>query len=547
MLLINQLKVKPSDEINLKQIVSKNLGIRKEDIIDLHIVKKSIDARKKPDIYFIYTLTIQANDLIENRILKKNKNIQKMVSQNHYQIPPQGKTPMKHRPVIIGFGPAGMFAAYLLAKAGYQPIVIERGEKVDNRIQSVNCFWQEGHLNTDSNVQFGEGGAGTFSDGKLNTGVKDKCGRNRYVLETFVQYGAFENILYDAKPHIGTNILCKVVANMRNAILEMGGTILFSHKFESVIKDPGTGAVKVVCVTDLFDNKLIEIQTECCILAIGHSARDTFENLCRDNVFVEQKPFALGLRVIHTQDFINQCQFGPDYEEFYGDLLPASSYKLTAQTKYERGVYSFCMCPGGYVVNASSEKGMCAVNGMSNVERDSGFANSAIVVAVSPKDYPSDHPLAGMYFQRDLESKASKLANGKIPVCFYSDFAEIKNNISNKRSIDEYENAIKGAFKRSDLSYLLPDEIKNAFIDGMEQFNRTMPGFTDENPLLCAIESRTSSPVKILRDETFQSINMKGLYPCGEGAGYAGGIMSAAMDGMRVAEAIISAYAPSKS
>ena len=547
MLLINQFKIKPGDEINLKQKISVHLGIRTEDILDLHIVKKSIDARKKPDIFFIYTLTIQANDLIENKILKKNKNIQKIVPQKHYQIPAEGVTMLKNRPVIIGFGPAGMFAAYLLAKAGYQPIIIERGEQVEKRIQSVERFWQEGYLNTESNVQFGEGGAGTFSDGKLNTGVKDKSGRNRYVLETFVQFGARENILYDAKPHIGTNILCNVVANMRNAILEMGATVLFSHKFESIIKEPETGAVKAIRVRDLSDDKLIEIQTECCILAIGHSARDTFENLYRNNVFVEQKPFALGLRVIHSQDFINQCQYGPDYEELYGDLLPASSYKLTAQTQYERGVYSFCMCPGGYVVNASSEKGMCAVNGMSNAERDSGFANSAIVVAVSPKDYPSDHPLAGMYFQRDLEAKTAKLANGKIPVCFYSDFAQIKHEASKNIAMDEYANAIKGAFEGSDLSFLLPDEIRNAFIEGMEQFNRTMPGFTDENPLLCAIESRTSSPVKILRDESFQCINVSGLYPCGEGAGYAGGIMSAAMDGLKVAEAIISAYKPHKS
>ncbi|MBR4965236.1 MAG: FAD-dependent oxidoreductase [Lachnospiraceae bacterium] len=545
MIQINQFKISPCNENNLRAEAVKQLRINPEDILDMQIIKKSIDARKKPDIYFIYSLQLQLPKHLESKLLHKNKNIQTVTKHNRYSFPECGTKELANRPVVIGFGPAGIFASYLLAKAGYCPIIIERGEPVTMRIQTVESFWQNGTLNTESNVQFGEGGAGTFSDGKLNTGVKDKSGRNRFVLETFVKYGARENILYDGKPHIGTNVLCDVVMNMRKEMIHYGATILFSHKLESIIHDTDTGNLKAIKVKDLTTDNDIEIQTDCCILAIGHSARDTFETLYRNNVLFEQKPFALGLRVIHKQQFINGCQFGEDYEERYGDLLPASSYKLTAQTKYNRGVYSFCMCPGGYVVNASSEKGMCAVNGMSNVERDSGYANSAIVVAVSPKDYKDEHPLAGMYFQRELEKKTAEFGSGKIPVCFYSEFT--KNSFRHPFSTDEYKDAIKGQFVKSDLTNLFPDEIAKAFIDGMEQFNRTMPGFTDENPLLCAIESRTSSPVKILRDETFQSINMKGLYPCGEGAGYAGGIMSAAMDGMRVAEAIISAYAPSKS
>ncbi|MBE5878468.1 MAG: FAD-dependent oxidoreductase [Lachnospiraceae bacterium] len=547
MIQINQFKTSPIKDEELLSAVSKHFHVNAEEISDLRIVKKSIDARKKPEIIFSYTLQLCMAETTEKSLVKKNKNITLCDKQVSYRMPKCGEHILPHRPVVAGFGPAGIFAAYLLAKAGFCPIVIERGEDVYTRKETVEEFWQKGLLNTESNVQFGEGGAGTFSDGKLNTGVKDKYGRNRFVLETFVEFGAYENILYDSKPHIGTDVLCDVIYRMRESILKMGGTVLFSNKLESLIMKPDTKELAGIQVRNVITDEIFQLDTECCILAIGHSARDTFEVLYETGLTIEQKSFAVGLRVIHKQKWMNQCQYGVNYEAHYPEILPSASYKLTARAKNGRGVYSFCMCPGGYVVNASSEQGMCAVNGMSNVKRDSGYANSAIVVSVSPKDYNSEHPLAGMYFQRNLEKKAFQLGNGNIPVCLFTDFkAETSDQISAIQITNEYKDAVKGAFEPANISSLFPEEIKDAFLDGMEQFESCMSGFTSKNPLLCAIESRTSSPIKILRDESFNSVNIKGLYPCGEGAGYAGGIMSAAMDGMKVAEGIISCYASLK-
>lgn len=401
-------------------------------------------------------------------------------------------------------------------------------------------FWQGGKLLPNSNVQFGEGGAGTFSDGKLNTLVKDKYGRNRAVLETFVKFGAKESIQYEAKPHIGTDVLCRIVKEMREEILRMGGQIRFESQVTQIITKHGE--VKGVMV-----NNREEIPCEQLVLAIGHSARDTFQMLYESALPMEQKAFAVGFRVEHAQKHINREMYG--VEEPGG--LGAAPYKLTAKSGCGRGVYSFCMCPGGYVVNASSEEGRLAVNGMSYSGRNGKNANSAIIVAVTPKDFGSAHPLAGVEFQRSLEEKAYRLADGKIPVQRYGDFrrAVCGQSAEDKGVVGQSGHELimpqnKGLYEWADLTKILPEECNQAFVEGMEQFGRKLPGFDSPEAILSAVESRTSSPVRICRDEDSLQSSIRGIYPCGEGAGYAGGITSAAMDGLRVAEAICKEYSP---
>lgn len=542
MIQISQYKISPEEDSALISKIASDYGFSTDSIKVFQIVKKALDARKKPQLLYVYTINLTLDEKIETKLLRKYRNIQRIDSVKKYELPKSGTNELKNRPVIIGTGPAGLFCADLLAQKGFRPILIEQGEKVEERSQTVEAFWSTSKLNVYSNVQFGEGGAGTFSDGKLNTGVKDRAGRNAYVLDTFISYGANPEIAYDSKPHIGTDILRIIIRNMRNSLTEQGAEFMFSHCFKELILDENRN-VKGVCILDIKNNREITIPTECCILAIGHSARDTFQNLYENGLQLEQKPFAIGLRVIHSQEYINRCQYGEDYSKRYPMLLPSAPYKLTAQTSSGRGVYSFCMCPGGYVVNASSEQGRVAVNGMSNSKRDSGYANSAIVVSVSPNDYEDKHPLAGMYYQQKLEQKTAEYCNGMIPVQYWLDF------LHHTRTYDERDsicNGIMGGFAFADLSDLFSEQVFHAFLEGMQSFDKIMPGFASWNPLLCAIESRTSSPVKIPRNESFISTNTNGLYPCGEGAGYAGGIMSAAMDGMKVAEAIISAYAPPK-
>ena len=408
---------------------------------------------------------------------------------------------------------------------------------MDSRKADVEQFWQGGKLLKDSNVQFGEGGAGTCSDGKLNTLVKEKYGRNKAVLETFVHFGAKESILYDAKPHIGTDVLCDIVKKMRQEIIRMGGTVRFDSKVTDLCIEED--AIKGVIV-----NGQETLDCEQLVLALGHSARDTFEMLLRRAIPMEPKAFAVGFRVEHPQEMINR--------ELYGlsdpGVLGAAAYKVTAQTATGRGVYSFCMCPGGYVVNASSEEGRLAVNGMSYSGRDGSNANSAIIVAVTPEDFGGSHPLAGIEFQRRLEEKAYSLAQGKIPVQRYGDFREKvlgENDRENKTwEKSDLQPMCKGLYQWSDLTTLLPGNCNEAFVEGMEVFARQIKGFDDPTAILSGVESRTSSPVRIPRDEENLQSVIKGLYPCGEGAGYAGGITSAAMDGLRVAEKIAAAFAP---
>ena len=514
----------------LKQKVARQLKIKESDITSVQILKHSIDARKKPQIYQVYSLGVKLNKLSEEAVVKKCKNANVLFSQQvEYHFPGTGTKKLTERPVIIGMGPAGLFCGYMLALHGYRPIILERGCDVETRTKDVEAYWNGSALKPESNVQFGEGGAGTFSDGKLNTLVKDKYGRNKEVLRIFVEAGAPEEILYESKPHIGTDVLKKVVVAMREEIIRYGGEVHFESKVTGLHIE--NGEVTGVVIGEE------EIRTNQVVLAIGHSARDMFAYLDSIGLPMESKAFAVGMRVEHPQRLINEVMYGKEH----GEELPAAPYKLTAKTSVGRGVYSFCMCPGGYVVNASSEEGRIAVNGMSYSDRNSQNANSAIIVQVTPQDYASDGPLAGVEFQRRLEESAYRVGNGKIPVQYLEDY------IADKQSKEREKwntPCIKGEYTYSNLRGILPQECEQAFMEGMKHFDKVIPGFGAGDAILAGMESRTSSPIRIHREENLQSPAVKGLYPCGEGAGYAGGITSAAMDGIYVAEKIAEIYAP---
>lgn len=537
MIRIHQIKVPVRHTRNdIEQKIRKLLSIRQEQSFTFQIRKQSIDARRGHEASYVYTIDVdlQLKQPEENKLIHKvhNKNIM-LTKEKCYRFPKAGTIKMKHRPIIVGSGPAGLFCAYLLAFHGYQPVIIERGKMAENRLRDVETFWQKGILNPSSNVQFGEGGAGTFSDGKLNTLVKDAVGRNQFVLETFVQSGADSSILYVNKPHIGTDQLVQVVRNLRNEIIRMGGTFYFETCLTKIHFKQRT----LCSVTVESAGQKQEIPAEILVLAIGHSARDTFEMLANHGISMQAKAFAVGFRVEHPQQMINAHQYhGADSKE-----LPAASYKVTASLNENRGVYSFCMCPGGFVVNASSEQGGLAVNGMSYHKRDGSNANSAVIVSVTPDDFPGRgcNPLGGILFQRELEKRAYELGNGRIVQQLYGDYRDGKIS----KSYGDFPSQTKGDCTFADLGVLLPHNMKQAFIRGMEQFAQYIPAFNRYDAILSGIESRTSSPVRILRNEDCLS-DAAGIYPCGEGAGYAGGIMSAAMDGMKVAEAIAKRYAP---
>ncbi len=491
-------------------------------VLDMQIIKQSVDARKKDALSYTYTVHLVVD---EHQKVKKNPAHVQEVHPVEYQIPTKPEIDPDVKVAVIGAGPAGLFAAYELAQCGLCPQVYERGKAVEERQKDVETYWSEGSLNPESNVQFGEGGAGTFSDGKLNTLVKDKFGRSRYVLETFVKFGAPEDILYVAKPHVGTDVLRNVVTQMRQEIIRLGGTFHFSSKVTDFRMKDGN-----VCAIEINGQEWREVSH--LVLAIGHSARDTFEMLYERQIPMAAKSFAVGMRVEHPQEMINHSQYGADADM---SLLPTAAYKLTHQASNGRGVYSFCMCPGGFVVNASSEPQRLAVNGMSYRKRDSHNANSAIIVSVTPEDYPdSSHPLSGVAFQRDLEEKAWNLAKGKVPQQLFGDFEQGKVSTG----YGSFESCVKGQHDFANLREIFPEALNEAFCEGMHAYGRKIAGFDRADCILSSVESRTSSPVRIHRDETFQS-EIRGLYPCGEGAGYAGGIMSAAMDGLKVAEAIL--------
>lgn len=522
------------------------LRVETDCLQSLSLVKKSIDARKKPDIYRVYTVDVKVAD--ESRVLKrsgsKNGQIQ-LVEETAYHFPAIGGATVFEgsRPIIVGTGPAGLFCGYMLARAGYRPVLLERGRELHKRLADVERFWQEGVLDPDSNVQFGEGGAGTFSDGKLTTTVKDPKGRMREVLRIFVEAGAPKKILYEAKPHLGTDILTDVVVNLRRQIEKWGGEVRFESQVTGLVVENGKIAGVEVNGSRLTGSVVV--------LAIGHSARDTFQMLDRLSVPLEAKAFAVGLRMEHPREMIDRLQYGGP-----NPMLPAASYKVTTKTASGRGVYSFCMCPGGYVVNASSEQGRTAVNGMSYSTRDGANSNSAMIVTVSPDDYQNTGPLSGIAFQRSLEERAYRIGRGAVPVERYGDFrsfvlteglTDVRSGVpaawkgALQTSYPGFSPAVKGRWAFSPVHEILPAFLNAALVEGIELIGRKMPGFNDADAFLSGVESRTSSPVRILRDETGQSA-VRGLFPCGEGAGYAGGITSAAMDGILIAEKVASLH-----
>ena len=521
MIKVRQIKIKVEDdsEGNLLSKINKKLNLKNNKILSYKIAKKSIDARNKNEIYFIYEVNLS----LENENIKLDNDILK-VENDEYIYPQKGGKLLNNRPIVVGSGPAGLFSGYLLAKMGYKPLIIERGCQVEERIKDVNTFWETGKLNTNSNVQFGEGGAGTFSDGKLNTLIKDEANRMKYVFETFVSFGAPPEILYSFKPHIGTDILVSVVKNMREEIIKLGGEFRFDTCLTNInIIDNKVSSIEV-------NNNEI-INTDVVILAIGHSSRDTFRMLSAKNIEMQPKSFAVGFRVMHNQNMIDESQYGK-----YAKLLHPANYKLTYKSSNGRGVYSFCMCPGGFVVNASSQENRLAINGMSYSKRNSDTANSGIIVTVTPRDFGTN-PLDGVLFQEKLEEKAYSLENGLIPIQLLGDYLLDKKSTKLGSVVPN----IKGRYSLSNLNGLLPKELEDSFKESFDFFGKKIKGFNNSDTIIAGLESRTSSPLKIVRGENYQS-SISGLYPCGEGCGYAGGITSAAIDGLKVAEKIIEEY-----
>lgn len=535
MIQINQIKLKiPHTEDQLVKKIKSVLKLKDQDFFEYKIVKRSLDARRKPELFYIYTVNVeyQKEHFLEKRI--KNPKVRFHVKEEPYICQITGENRLEKRPVIIGTGPAGLFCGYQLAKLGYQPILLERGEDVENRQKDVEEFWNGGPLKHNSNVQFGEGGAGTFSDGKLNTLVHDKKGRNKEVLRILHQFGGNESIMYDQKPHLGTDVLKTIVKNMRNEIVRLGGEVRFHSQVTDfrVRNSQGEQSLHALTVCDTHTNETYELETKVAVFAIGHSARDTFEMLSERGLHMTPKSFAVGVRIEHLQQFINESQYGKGYPK----SLPAAAYKLTANTSDQRGVYTFCMCPGGYVVNASSEEGLLAVNGMSYSGRDGVNANSAVIVTVTPEDFEDQDALAGVRFQQKLERNAFLEGKGKIPVQLLKDF--FLDQASHAEDMKEILPQMKGEFQAANVRSIFPENLALSLAEGIQAFDKKIKGYANDHAVVSGVESRTSSPLRIIRkDEDLQS-NIRGIYPCGEGAGYAGGITSAAMDGLKVAESI---------
>ncbi|MCI8566082.1 MAG: NAD(P)-binding protein [Lachnospiraceae bacterium] len=547
MIRIQQCKCKIEDTRSPKQLAADFLGLPLSEIRAVHIRKRSLDARKKPELFYVYCLDVEVSR--ERNLLKgRGRKGVTAAPEEIYSFPACGTQPLARAPVVIGAGPAGLLAAYELAVHGYRPLLLERGLAVEQRCREVEAFWNGGPLNAECNVQFGEGGAGTFSDGKLNTMVKDPSGRIREVLKLFVECGADPEILYDSKPHIGTDSLCRLVRTLREKILAAGGRISFASR----VTDLEIRENRLCAVHWQKDGCSHRTETSVCVLAIGHSARDTFEMLYERGIPMAAKPFAVGFRIEHPQSMIQESQYGPN-----GRRLMPAPYKVTAKTAAGRGVYSFCMCPGGMVVNASSEQGGLAVNGMSNQARDGRNANSAIIVTIQPEDFIGwnrefqaaaakdggpvkrlAQTLSGMEFQRHLERNAYLKAQGQIPVQLFGDYRCRRPSTGFGEVIPD----MRGNYALGQVRGILPLCLEEAIAEGIQSFAAQIRGFDREDAVLSGVESRTSSPVKILRSAQMES-EIRGLFPCGEGAGYAGGITSAAVDGLKMAETIVGRYA----
>ena len=524
MIRIRDIALPPEHNVHqLNYEAAQLLKVSVSKIRQVKILRRSVDARKKPDVKIIYTIEV-AVEGNEGKILRNSGCKRASMAKANYYKPPKQKLESEKRPVVIGFGPAGMFAALILSMAGLRPIVLERGDDAQTRHEKVEKFFETGILDTRSNVQFGEGGAGTFSDGKLNTGVNNP--RIGWILDQFVKFGARENILYDAKPHVGTDVLLNVVQNLRKRIITLGGEVRFNSQVTGVRIENGA-------LTGLEVNGTEMLETDRAVLAIGHSARDTFELLHSLNVPMEPKAFAMGARIEHKQSLINEAQYGED-----NPVLPPADYKLV-QHLDEKSVYTFCMCPGGYVVAAASEAGSVVTNGMSYADRDGENANAALLVTVSPEEFPISGTLGGMYWQRQIEEQAFKVSGSyRAPAQRVGDFLKGIPSTGPGSVQPTYRPGVHWC----DLHDVLPAQLTKAMEQALPKLDGQLKGYGDPDAVLTAPETRSSSPVRILRDENRQS-QIKGLYPCGEGAGYAGGIMSAAVDGIQTAEAILAELA----
>ncbi len=591
MIRINQIKIsifeagtdKEQENRLLKRKTAQLIGCRTDDIRKLKLHKRSVDAREKSDIQFVYTVDVRLHDSVvgpssetESRYVEKlkNNNIRQLTeapltlpikevckesdiltpdnkrsgleTTNNKMSPNESGSSLPHnetsdktdRPVVVGSGPCGLFAAYVLAECGFRPIVLERGEDVDKRTAKAERFFETGKLDPECNIQFGEGGAGAFSDGKLNTSIKDRGGYIDFVLRTFVRFGADPDILADQKPHVGTDVLVDVVKNMRKYIISKGGEYIFNARFDDFEADDGI--LTAVSYTDTHKGDKHLLKCSKLVLAAGHSARDTFYLLRDKGLELEAKPFAIGVRIQHPQELIDKALYGEDRLKEKQQILGPASYKLTRKAANGRSCFSFCMCPGGYVVNSSSEEGRLCINGMSYNDRASGTANAALIVNVSPEDYKeatgSSDVLNGVEFQRELEAAAYKLCDGVIP---YETFGEFKERQTNPLGNSSYDTKFLGFAAAADVRSALPAYVGDAIADCMSGFARVIAGYDADDAIIAGIEARTSSPVRIVRDETRQAPTVRGLYPAGEGAGYAGGITSAAADGIKTALAVM--------